>query len=294
MAKKVAAVAGACLLLGADAFVAPKAAGSSAVAGQKFLQAQQATQQAPASGMCSGAALVGAAGMIAVGASAVSGRRAVKSSAPKVCALPKALEGTGGPFPNDVWDPIGLMEGKSEEQLLHWRAVELKHGRVSMLAVLGWAHVAGGWHFIGDAALGYRASDDPLINISQLPMGGLWQMVFFFVCVEWLTAYVCTPPKGRPWDILGWNAIIADEEDKMWKLRQIQEINNGRLAMVAIIGLIFQDALTGVTGFEGIQNFYRCFGMCEEIPLEWLRNGGQILDWPLGPIGFPSTYPKGY
>merc|ERR1719181_1277197 len=72
-------------------------------------------------------------------------------------------ENTGGPMPYDTWDPIGLMEGKSEEQLLHWRAVELKHGRVSMLACLGWFHVAAGWHFIGDFASGYRVSDNPLI-----------------------------------------------------------------------------------------------------------------------------------
>ena len=48
-------------------------------------------------------------------------------------------------------------------------------GRVSMLAVLGWFHVAGGWHFIGDFALGERVSDNPLINLTQLPMAGLWQ-----------------------------------------------------------------------------------------------------------------------
>lgn len=30
------------------------------------------------------------------------------------------------------------------------RAQELKHGRVAMLAVIGWFHVAGGFHIIGD------------------------------------------------------------------------------------------------------------------------------------------------
>merc|ERR1712226_1002022 len=105
-----------------------------------------------------------------------------------------------------------------------------------------------GWHFIGDAALGYRASDNPIINVQQMPMGAMWQMIFFFVCIEWLTAYVCTPPPGRPWDVLGWNYIIYDEEDKFWKERQLQEINNSRLAMVAILGLIGQTLATGNYG----------------------------------------------
>merc|ERR1711966_76900 len=51
------------------------------------------------------------------------------------------LDGTGGPRPDDFWDPVGLAKGKSDEQLLRWRAVELKNGRVAMLAVLGWFHV---------------------------------------------------------------------------------------------------------------------------------------------------------
>ena len=109
----------------------------------------------------------------------------------------RALQGTGGPFADDVWDPLGLMEGKSEEQLLHWRAVELKHARVAMLACLGWFHVATGWHPIGDAAARMRVSDDPLINYTQLPIGGAFQVVFTIMCVEWLTTYVAKPPKDR-------------------------------------------------------------------------------------------------
>ena len=32
--------------------------------------------------------------------------------------------------------------------------MELKHGRVAMLAVLGWFHVAAGYHIVGDYAVG--------------------------------------------------------------------------------------------------------------------------------------------
>jgi len=143
----------------------------------------------------------------------------------------------------EVWDPAGLMNGRSEEQILHWRAVELKHCRVSMLAVVGWLHVSGGWHFIGDAAAGFRVSDDPLVNVTQVPMGGLWQLVFSLMALEWVQWGPCPPPKEKPWDVLGWEPLLV--EDGAYKESQLKELNNGRLAMLGILGLIGQDAFTG-------------------------------------------------
>jgi len=160
-----------------------------------------------------------------------------------LCALPAALEGTGGPMYNEVWDPAGLMNGRSEEQILHWRAVELKHCRVSMLAIIGWLHVSAGWHFIGDAAAGFRVSDDPLVNVTQVPMGGMWQLIFTFMALEWVQNGPCPPPKDKPWDVLGWDPILVIDEE--YKSKQLQELNNGRLAMLGILGLIGQDAFTG-------------------------------------------------
>jgi hypothetical protein len=166
--------------------------------------------------------------------------------------MPKALVGTGGPLESDVWDPLQLMKGKSEEQILRWRAVELKHGRVAMLAVVGWAHVAAGWHIVGDMANGYvSVSDDPLVNVSQLTMGGAWQVVFTIMCLEWLTNVVAPPPKEAPWDVVGWSPIV--EDSKQWRRHQLRELNNGRLAMFAILGLIAQDAYTGDYGKQFVK-----------------------------------------
>merc|ERR1712066_146347 len=39
--------------------------------------------------------------------------------------------------PVGFWDPLGLSEGRDEEKILRWREIELKHGRQSMLAALG-------------------------------------------------------------------------------------------------------------------------------------------------------------
>jgi hypothetical protein len=160
-------------------------------------------------------------------------------------AVTDVISGSGGPLPEMYWDPAGISKGKTEEEILQLRAMELKHGRTAMLACLGWFHVAAGWHPIGDFAAGEHLSNDPLVNLTQLSMGGAMQVVFTIMCAEWLTTYVCKPPAEKPWDILGWTDVIADENYPDWKKAQLQELNNGRLAMIAIVGLIAQDAFTG-------------------------------------------------
>lgn len=187
-------------------------------------------------------------GVVALAAQQGGKRRLVRESGARAVSMlagPKVLEGTGGPFPDDFWDPAGLAKGKSDQQLIRWREIELKHGRVSMLAVLGWFHNSAGWHPVGDAANRMRVSDDPLTAAAQLPMGGAWQVVFTIMCLEWLITYVIKPPADKPWDIIGFDELDVEDQGANYKERQIQEINNGRLAMMAIVGLISQDVVTG-------------------------------------------------
>jgi len=159
------------------------------------------------------------------------------------------IAGTGGPLPDNFWDPAGITNGKTEKEIAMLRAMELKHGRVAMLAVLHWFHVAAGYHLLGDYAIGEKMSDDPLVSLTQLPMGGMWQVIFTIMCLEWLTTYICKPPEDRPWDVLGWKGIIDEDYPSEiwngWKRVQCQELNNSRLAMVAITGLVAQDVVTG-------------------------------------------------
>mmetsp|Transcript_54655 Transcript_54655/g.122257 ORF Transcript_54655/g.122257 Transcript_54655/m.122257 type:complete len:341 (+) Transcript_54655:1-1023(+) len=176
------------------------------------------------------------------------------------------IAGTGGPLPDMFWDPAGITSNKSEEEILELRQIELKHGRVAMLAVLHWFHMAAGWHPLGDWAIGQKMSNDPMVNLTQLPMGGMWQTVFFIMCLEWLTTYICKPPKNKPWDVLGWQEIIVEDyPSQYWNLYkevQCQELNNSRLAMVAIVGLVAQDLATG-DYVAGVGQF--CFGGCKEL-----------------------------
>jgi len=194
---------------------------------------------------CSGFVAAVAAGSMKTARSSRVARAATREA-------PKVLAGTGGPLPESFWDPAGLSKNKTDEELLFYRAAELKHGRVAMLAVFGWFTNASGNHYLGDLWLKKPASDNPIEAFTQLPMLGVWQMVFFIGALEWLTTVPCPPPKEAPWDVIGMTDVLEEDTDdnpmaEMKKI-QMQELNNGRLAMVAIIGLIFQTMYTGDYG----------------------------------------------
>ncbi|CAE7697327.1 FCPB [Symbiodinium pilosum] len=228
---------------GCTAFVATP----STVRGPALRSAAQGQAKASSSSsMGAGLAICG------LGAAAAVAAPRKEKAALSLRALTPAQEliaGTGGPMPDMFWDPAGISARATEEEILKYRAIELKHGRVAMLAVLHWFHVAAGYHLLGDYAIGERMSDDPLVSLTQLPMGGMWQVIFTIMCLEWLTTYICKPPADRPWDVLGWKGIIVEDYPSEiwngWKRVQCQELNNSRLAMVAITGLIAQDVVTG-------------------------------------------------
>ena len=54
------------------------------------------------------------------------------------------LVGASEEISGKVWDPLGLSDNMDEGNLNLVRAAELKHGRVAMLATVGWAWTATG------------------------------------------------------------------------------------------------------------------------------------------------------
>merc|ERR1719199_1240486 len=73
--------------------------------------------------------------------------RAARSSSPVMGV--SDLVGVSTETGNKVWDPLGLSDNMDEQNLKLIRAAELKHGRVAMLATVGWAWTATGTHFEG-------------------------------------------------------------------------------------------------------------------------------------------------
>merc|ERR1712137_144739 len=154
--------------------------------------------------------------------------------------------------PAGFWDPLGFTKSGDAAAFRRRRYIELKHGRVSMLACLGYI-TAEYYRFPGELSpsLGLKFEDVPngLGAFSKVPLSGWAQMIAFAGTVE-LFQYV-DDPKRAPGDFenAGFLGIpngylkISDPEAKAKKLSA--EIANGRLAMMAIIGMFFQDGLTG-------------------------------------------------
>jgi len=280
MSKLSGAFAGAAVMIfGARTFVAPSSQNTSAprVQVQAGVQSTLSTSTAQLAGMGVGVAAITAA---MVGGRATRRTKAVVSPQTALNVMPKQLQGTGGPMPDDVWDPLGLSTNASEEQLLRWRAVELKHGRVCMLACVGWWHVAQGIHPIGDGAARATLSDDPIVSVQQMPMAAMWQLVFTIMVLEWLFEYVCIPPKNRPWDIFGWEEILTDEgqESPDYKAAQLQELNNGRLAMIGFMGLV------GTEIGSGGENYGKIY---TEFPTWNPDKSSATPNWPVFDPRFP-------
>ena len=63
-------------------------------------------------------------------------------------------EGTGEETGGEIWDPLDISGSVGDEALMWFRASELKHGRVAMLATVGYLTGAAGITFPGEIAGG--------------------------------------------------------------------------------------------------------------------------------------------
>mmetsp|Transcript_30323 Transcript_30323/g.60226 ORF Transcript_30323/g.60226 Transcript_30323/m.60226 type:complete len:200 (+) Transcript_30323:251-850(+) len=145
--------------------------------------------------------------------------------------------------PVGYFDPLGLSNGKDDATMNLYREAELKHGRVAMAACLGWYVTAAGVH----PAFNSQLSSDPLKAMKELPLVGWLQFVLGCGAIEWMAWQIKKRPGYKPGDILG-AAEWVDDTDEGWVDYQTKELQNGRLAMLAISGIFVQDLFFGKYG----------------------------------------------
>nr|AAO14680.1 chlorophyll A-C binding protein [Pyrocystis lunula] len=148
--------------------------------------------------------------------------------------------------PVGFWDPLGFASDGDVTAFKRRRSVELKHGRICMLATMGYItpELTGKWPGDLSPSEGVKFADIPngLAAISKVPALGWAQIVAYCGFCE-LSAGSDDWKTGTPGNF-GWKVLTSsDPEERQKKLSA--EIANGRLAMVAIIGMFFQDGLTG-------------------------------------------------
>lgn len=171
---------------------------------------------------------------------------------------PPALDGT---LPGDVgFDPAGFTNnpprkyfyGGGERSLKWFQEAEIVHGRVAMIAALGWVFPSI-YHWPGNAEVGLDAyaNTNPLLAYSQVPQAAVLQIIAAVSVIEHFRIARVIRGDAPAGDLgLGqgegrWNPFGFKYSDEEYREKQVQEIKNGRLAMVAIIGLISQASVTG-------------------------------------------------
>jgi hypothetical protein len=161
----------------------------------------------------------------------------------------KDLAGITAPL--GFFDPVGFSADETEGKIRFYREVELKHGRLGMLASLGFL-VGENFHplFGGDI-------DVPAyLAFQQTPLQTFWPVVVFIISIlEVFSVFTFESPLGgQPWTIrldhepgdLGFDPLgLKPTDPKELKEMQTKELNNGRLAMLAAAGMIAQEFTTG-------------------------------------------------
>merc|ERR1719238_176187 len=148
--------------------------------------------------------------------------------------------------PLGFWDPAGFTNGASEGRIRFYREGELKHGRVGMLAALGFL-VGENFHPLW----GGNVDVPSYIAFQETPLQPFWPLVVMTIAVaEVFSVFSFKQPTDGMWEIrsdyepgnLGFDPLSLKPAGGNELLSmQNAELNNGRLAMLAAAGMIFQE-----------------------------------------------------
>jgi hypothetical protein len=159
----------------------------------------------------------------------------------------------GAQAPLGYFDPFGMLSGDAEEDRFdRLRYVEIKHGRICMLAFLGQITTRGGVHLPGNIDYSGHSFDSypngvaALFGADSIPTAGLVQMVATIGVLE--CAFMRDiPGMGNEFvgDFrngyidFGWDTFT--DEEKLQK--RAVELNNGRAAQFGILGLMVHELI---------------------------------------------------
>ena len=155
------------------------------------------------------------------------------------------MPGIGKETGDKPWDPYGFATKASTDTISWYRAAEIKHGRVAMLAFTGFVVQSMGGGVIpfnpGPAPL----STKPFEAIGQLGNAGLIQIVLTIGFIELYSETI--KPHYTKGGTPGYLPIVAPSglaEDIDLRAAN-KELKNGRLAMIGIMGFFAASAIPG-------------------------------------------------
>mmetsp|Transcript_9398 Transcript_9398/g.16184 ORF Transcript_9398/g.16184 Transcript_9398/m.16184 type:complete len:222 (+) Transcript_9398:74-739(+) len=179
-----------------------------------------------------------------------SGSRAVSRSPKSPVASMRDLVLSDGVYEEtnlEFWDPLNLAGQVGDEALVWFRASEIKHGRVAMLASLGYA--LGGYDvtFPGNIAPGVSFKsinvDGPFSAWSKVPEEGKLQILISILIIEIYSEaqkphYMRGGPVGVIPPYAGLGGAATERQKKA-------EMKHGRIAMFGIISFLIGHSIPG-------------------------------------------------
>merc|ERR1719464_856900 len=163
----------------------------------------------------------------------------------------------GALAPMGFWDPLGFAEKADEMTLKRYREAEITHGRVAMLAVLGFlvGEAVEGSSFLFDASI----TGPAISHFPQVPTWADLTAVILIGAAEATRANLgWLDPADSPFDQpgllkddyypgdIGFDPFgIRPEDPEELDVMITKELQHGRLAMLAAAGFLAQEAVDG-------------------------------------------------
>eukprot|EP00525_Craspedostauros_australis_P009639 CAMPEP_0198110890 /NCGR_PEP_ID=MMETSP1442-20131203/2878_1 /TAXON_ID= /ORGANISM="Craspedostauros australis, Strain CCMP3328" /LENGTH=204 /DNA_ID=CAMNT_0043767117 /DNA_START=59 /DNA_END=673 /DNA_ORIENTATION=+ len=153
-------------------------------------------------------------------------------------------EMAGNTAPIKAFDPLSLATVGSDETLAWFRAAELKNARVAMLATTGYIVQAAGFHFPGmlskDVSFESLSGMKPFDAWDAVPDGGKQQIIGLIFLAEIISESSGTHyTKGGDTPTIIFPPIdFSKVDDATLAVKRSRELNNGRLAMIAIMSFV--------------------------------------------------------
>lgn len=194
-------------------------------------------------------ALVGSAAAFAP--TSIIARTSTAMNAFTAADLPGAIA------PMGFFDPLGFAEKADEKTLKRYREAEVTHGRVAMLAVLGFlvGEAVEGSSFLFDAQI----TGPAITHFTQVPDGWDALIITFIGAAEAQRAQIgWVDPADASYDQpgllrddyypgdIGFDPLgLKPEDPEELNIMITKELQNGRLAMLAAAGFLAQEAVDG-------------------------------------------------
>ena len=173
--------------------------------------------------------------------------------------LPGALPPVG------FFDPLGFAEKADENTMKRYREAELTHGRVAMLASVGFlvGEKVEGSSFLFDSQI----TGPAITHLAQVPVGFWVALTVAIGAAETRRAEIgWIEPENVPVDQpgllraeytpgdIGFDPLgLKPSDPEELKIMQTKELQNGRLAMLAAAGFMAQELVDGKGIIEHFQ-----------------------------------------